>query len=247
MGLLDAFWETKGYVAPAEFRQYNNTTVPLARLKDRVYTTAQTLTVPVELAHFGPAPLPSTTTTWRIVDAKGRAMASGALPARDCSAGQEPCGGHGRRRPFEAACTGGVSASWSSCRVRRSTTAGPSGCIPHASADRAAPGGRCGDPVVAGGGGGAGAGGKVLFLSGAPEKPSPDLAMSTVPIFWNRLMNPSRTWMLGLWCDAKHPALAGFPTESNCDWQWVDLLPHTTALNVDTLAARIAADRSADR
>ena len=55
--------------------------------------------------------------------------------------------------------------------------------------------------------------------------------LSTVPIFWNRLMNPSGAWMLGLWCDAKHPALAGFPTEANCDWQWVDLLGGVRALN----------------
>jgi hypothetical protein len=79
------------------------------------------------------------------------------------------------------------------------------------------------------------AGGRVLFLSGAPEKPSPDLALTTVPIFWNRLMNPNRAWMLGLWCNRKHPALAGFPTETNCDWQWVDLLPNTTAMNIESL------------
>jgi beta-galactosidase len=48
-------------------------------------------------------------------------------------------------------------------------------------------------------------------------------------------MNPGRTWMLGLWCDTKHPALAGFPTESNCDWQWTDLLARTHALKIDAL------------
>ncbi len=78
-------------------------------------------------------------------------------------------------------------------------------------------------------------GGKVLFLSGTPEKPSPDLALTTVPIFWNRLMNPSRTWMLGLWCDDKHDALKAFPTEASCDWQWVDLLPKTVAMNMEAL------------
>ena len=57
MGMLDAFWESKGYVKPAEFRQFNNATVPLARLKDRVFTTADTLKADVEVAHFGAAPL----------------------------------------------------------------------------------------------------------------------------------------------------------------------------------------------
>ena len=53
IGMLDAFWETKGYVTAEEFRRFCNTTVPLARLTDRVLTTADTLSVPVEVAHFG--------------------------------------------------------------------------------------------------------------------------------------------------------------------------------------------------
>jgi beta-galactosidase len=79
-------------------------------------------------------------------------------------------------------------------------------------------------------------GGKVLFLSGVPEKPSADLALTTSPIFWNRLMNPNRTWMLGLLNDANHPSLAEFPTDDSCNWQWVNLLPKTVAMNMEGLS-----------
>jgi hypothetical protein len=48
-------------------------------------------------------------------------------------------------------------------------------------------------------------------------------------------MNPNGTTFLGLWNDTKHPALAGFPTESNCDWQWVDLFTNARALSLSTL------------
>jgi hypothetical protein len=41
--------------------------------------------------------------------------------------------------------------------------------------------------------------------------------------------------MLGLWCETNHPALAEFPTEANCDWQWTDLLRNTRAVNLDKL------------
>ena len=75
----------------------------------------------------------------------------------------------------------------------------------------------------------------MLFLPDLVASGSNALKPSTVPIFWNRLMNPNGTWFLGLWNDAKHPALAGFPTESNCDWQWVDLLPNARAMIVDEL------------
>jgi hypothetical protein len=78
-------------------------------------------------------------------------------------------------------------------------------------------------------------GGKVLFLPKGADLDSSDPKVSTLPIFWNHLMNPNGTTMLGFWNDAKHPALAGFPTESNCDWQWVDITANTRALNIDTL------------
>jgi hypothetical protein len=37
-----------------------------------------------------------------------------------------------------------------------------------------------------------------------------------------------------LWCDTAHTALAGFPTEANCDWQWAEIL-QTRTVNLDRL------------
>jgi len=88
IGLLDAFWEPKSYVAPAEFRQYCNATVPLARLKDRVYTTADTLKANVELAHYGPALLASAASQWQIVTTAGKVVASGEWPAQPIPRGK---------------------------------------------------------------------------------------------------------------------------------------------------------------
>jgi hypothetical protein len=53
------------------------------------------------------------------------------------------------------------------------------------------------------------AGGKVLFLPRSADLDwwSPPLAR--VPVFWNALMGPTWSRMLGLWCDTNHPALAG--------------------------------------
>ena len=79
------------------------------------------------------------------------------------------------------------------------------------------------------------AGGKVFFLPKPADLDSTNPKLSTVPIFWNHLMNPNGTTFLGLWNDAKHTALAGFPTEANCDWQWIDLAGDARALNLDTL------------
>jgi len=65
VGLLDAFWEPKSYVTAEEFKQFSNTTVPLARLK-RVFTTAETFDVDVEVAHYGPEPIVNAMGVWRI-------------------------------------------------------------------------------------------------------------------------------------------------------------------------------------
>src|SRR5471030_829957 len=49
------------------------------------------------------------------------------------------------------------------------------------------------------------------------------------------LMSPAWSRMLGLWNDAHHPALAEFPTEASCDWQWSELVDRARAVNLDRL------------
>ena len=77
------------------------------------------------------------------------------------------------------------------------------------------------------------AGGKVLFVPPASILDDTCPPLNNVPVFWNRLMNPKLEAMLGLLCDVKHPALAGFPTEANCDWQWTELVRSIRAVNLD--------------
>ncbi|MCX6953734.1 MAG: glycoside hydrolase, partial [Verrucomicrobia bacterium] len=88
IGVLDAFWESKGYVTAAEFRRFHSATVPLARLTQRVFTSADTLACDVELYHFGEKPLPAATPYWKITDTSGRAVAEGRWPARDIPVGK---------------------------------------------------------------------------------------------------------------------------------------------------------------
>jgi hypothetical protein len=233
IGVLDAFWEAKGYVTPEEFRQFNHTTVLLARLRERVLTADKPLHVDVELAHFGPRPLPAITPAWSILDSEGKSVAAGTLPARPIPRGKNLKLGaiSTDLARLHAPAVYKLVLELQGTAYRNEwnfwlyppqvSTAAPQDVTVTSAWDEA-------KSALA-------AGKRVLFLSGIPDKPSPDLALSTVPIFWNRLMNPNRTWMLGLWCDKDHPALASFPTETHCDWQWVDLLPKTSAMNVDSL------------
>jgi beta-galactosidase len=235
IGMLDAFWETKGYAGPTEFRQWNNTTVPLTRFKDRVFTTADTFTSDVEVAHFGPRPLDSAASHWSIVSTAGKVVASGTFPTRAIPRGKNIALGKVSAdlaklpAPAQYKLVVEIHSGASTFKndwnfwlyPAKVETAVPASILmtsswPEAEARLAT-------------------GGKVLFLPKGADLDSTDPRFTTLPIFWNHLMNPNGTTMLGAWNDTKHPALAGFPTESNCDWQWVDITANTRALNIDTL------------
>ncbi len=69
VGVLDPFWEGKGYVTAAEYSRFCNSTVPLARLSKRVFIADEQLQADLEVAHFGPAPLNKAVVGWKLVDA----------------------------------------------------------------------------------------------------------------------------------------------------------------------------------
>jgi beta-galactosidase len=232
--MLDAFWEEKGYVTAEQFSRFNNATVPLVRLKDRIFTTDQSLTVSAEVAHFGPKVLTGVTPTWRIVDGRGKPVIKGSLPTRDVARGNGQVLGtisaSLSKLPAPASYSlildlagTGFSNQWTFWLYPPTTKTKVSSDVLISSSW---------EEVKARLNGG----GKVLFLSSSPENPPHDLTLTTTPIFWNRLMNPSRTWMLGLLNASDHEALAGFPTENCCDWQWVSLLPKTVAMNMEALS-----------
>lgn len=239
IGLLDAFWEEKGYVTAAEFRRFNNTTVPLVRFKDRtnteqrIFTNDQTLTANAEIAHYGPAALKSITPNWKILNSSGKSVMSGSLAAADIARGSGQALGtitaSLSNLPAPAAYSlvlelGGTDFSnyWNFWVYPAGTKKDiPSDVVVTSSWDEA-------KTKLA-------AGGKVLFLSGIPENATRNLTLTSSPIFWNSLMNPNKTWMLGLLNQSKHAALSSFPSEDYCDWQWVNMFPKTIAMNMEAL------------
>ena len=57
VGVLDPFWEEKGYVDGKEFSSFCSQTVPLIRFPKMVWTNKETLKAPLEIAHFGTEPI----------------------------------------------------------------------------------------------------------------------------------------------------------------------------------------------
>jgi hypothetical protein len=87
VGVLDPFWEEKGYITAKEYSRFCNSVVPLARLPQRVFTSDEKLTAEFEVANFGAATLPQAVVTWKLTGARGKVLARGELPPGDVAVG----------------------------------------------------------------------------------------------------------------------------------------------------------------
>ena len=233
VGPLDPFWEEKGYAAAADFRAFCGPTVPLARLRSSVFTTGERLDVPCELYHYGAAPLRAARPWWKVVATDGRVLAQGSWPARDVPVGRSHVLGSVQADlssfPAPLACRlvlgllgSEGSNGWNLWVYPAGDAAAfpPTLAVARDWADAA--------PALA-------AGRAVLLLPAQAGLGWNSPPLDRTPFFWNRIMNPGWSRMLGMWVEAAHPALAAFPTENFGDWQWVGLAGRTRAMNLDGL------------
>jgi len=233
VGLLDTFWEPKGYATAAEFTRFNGVTVPLARLARATWTSNETLDVPLEIAHYGRAPLAGAQPYWRVLDARGKVAAAGALPALTVPIGKNTALGRvslalaALPAPAQYRLEVGLQGTqavndWTFWLypAALADAAPPQVLVTH-SWDEA-------EQRLA-------SGGTVLYMPRKADLDWTSPPLADVPVFWNRLMNPGWSRMLGLWIDSKHPALAGFPTDSHFNWQWTELVATARAMNLDRL------------
>jgi hypothetical protein len=233
VGLLDAFWEEKGYVTAKEFRRFNNTTVPLARIDKRVLFDFEDLVAQVEIAHFGESPIKSASAYWKLVDKRGTVFAGGDLPTLDIPIGKNVKLGK-IKVPLSAVST--PTAFKLVIGLKGTTIENDWNIWVYPYGEDPAP---QRDIIITHSWDEAEAslvkGRRVLYM---PQKVDLDWTSPTldwVPVFWNRLMNPAWSRMLGLWIDNKHPALKDFPTDNYFDWQWTELVRGTRAINLDRL------------
>ena len=264
VGILDAFWEEKGYATAREFKRFNNETVPLARLYKRTFRADEAFEVETEIAHFGESPLENAAPYWKIVDRNGKVFVSGILSEPPAVAGgsnlspkkssnpklNPPATAGGSDRiipigkniplgkitvdlsrlpaPNEYKLVVGLKNTafendwnfWVYPPNALGTNEPKDVFITHTWAEAESK---------------LKQGAKVLYMPRKADLAWSSPPLDTVPVFWNRLMNPAWGRMLGLWVDKKHPALAGFPTDSFSDWQWMEIVKGARAINLDKL------------
>ncbi len=223
VGVLDSFWESKGYATPAEFRRFCSSTVPLARMKQMTFTADQPFEAAVEVAHFGPAVLDAKP-VWTFRDASGKTVLSGELPPLKVPTGTlTPLG------TVRTALTPFAQAQQLQFEVRLKGTEFTNSwgvwVYPAKTDDRALEATvhvtRTFDEKAKAS---LQAGGSVLLVP-EPNRLKGQTYGSFAPIFWNRLtFSEQAVHTSGILCDTTHPALAGFPTDFYSNWQWWELL-----------------------
>ena len=80
-GVLNVFWNEKGYISSSEWRQFCSQVVPLARFPRFVFSSCDTISVPIEIMNAGSSPIDSVLVRYRIKGDDGSVLAHGVFDA----------------------------------------------------------------------------------------------------------------------------------------------------------------------
>lgn len=241
VGVLDPFWDSKPYVTPDEFRQFNDVTVPLVRLPKRIFLNNESLLATVEVAHYGPEPLNQVTPNWRLIHADKAVLAEGRLAQIDIPVGNGTSLGD---ISIDLSSISAASQLTVEVEVAGEINAWPVWVYPAIKAPyQAEHDFRVVDQLSNATMNYLENGGRVLLnVSKGDVKPDKggDIGVGFSSIFWNTSWTKGqKPHTLGILCNPDHPALADFPTEYHSNWQWWDAMSHSNAIVLDDFPAEL--------
>jgi hypothetical protein len=233
VGVLDPFWDEKGYITAKEYHEFSSETVPLLRMEKCVWTTDEIFSAQAEISHFGATGLSDQAVNWMILDETPAVLAQGTF-TKDI-----PIGNAFKLGEIGFACNQVDAPQKLTIQLSVDGTEfenewdiwvypGDVNTIPDPDIIVVRQAGNLLERSLA-------AGRSVLFLS-QPEQIDSDVPPGFSSIFWNTAWTdrqPPHT--LGILCDPQHPVLASFPTEFHSNWQWWDLVTHSRAMILDEL------------
>jgi len=232
VGLLNALWESKGLITPAEFRAFCGPVVPLARLPKRVWSTDQTINTRIDLCNYGATDVAGPA-RWSLSGQDGRLYASGELSGFVAKPGGLTTLGTlsipldkivaPAKVILRVSVNDMTPNQWDLWVYPAQVLSEPPPGVTLATQWDDAARQRLRD------------GGAVLLVVDGKKVKEP-IAGTFTPVFWNAIMKyhqVSKT--MGLFCDPGHPALAGFPTDFHSNWQWWDPVMKSVAMRIDGL------------
>ena len=238
VGILDPFWDSKGYIEPEEHNRYCGQTAPLLRMKKRIWTTAERFSADAEIAHFGPSSIQNAVTLWSVDYADGRKFASGQLTVTTIPIGNGIALGKIEIPLADVAAPAKLivtvslkgtdfSNNWDVwVYPANSDTKPPENILISDRLD-----GQVETALKAG---------KKVLLMPFLNTINSDIPAGFSSIFWNTQWTrrqPPHT--LGILCNPNHPALREFPTEFHSNWQWWDLVTKSKFMILDEFAPKL--------
>lgn len=235
-GVLNAFWQEKGYCSGEQFRRFCADVVLLARLPKRYYTFGETLQADIELANFGSSDLAKTEVNWSLIGEHGGLLAGGVL----CSGHHSPRGVHSLATLSllipELATAQKLTLrltldeprrenAWDVWAFPKAVDLESRDVLVTRAWDEAS------QQVLL-------SGGKMLLLTSG----NTEVALGFSSVFWNTSWTGRQApHTLGMVVDAEHPVFSAFPTEHHSNWQWWELVHGSNAMVLDGLATDISA------
>lgn len=241
VGVLDTFWDNKGYVSEPEFREFCNETVILTRLSGYLYKVTDAIHTPVEISHFGKQKLEKQKVYWRLLDKETQKVwISGCKEVFDIETGSRSLVGQIDIKLAEL----GIEKN-SHCILEVSLE--PCGVVNHwdiyvyveqdaivCDTERVIYTREWREAVS-----GLQNGKTVVY---APWMTDLDYDCPTLAgrsVFWNAQMGPSWGRPLGVVVDEKHSIfdsnIGGFVTEQEGGWQWDEIVQQARGFNLDGL------------
>ncbi|MET0570532.1 MAG: sugar-binding domain-containing protein [Pedobacter agri] len=232
VGVLDAFWDEKGYITAKEFKRFSNSTVPLLKVPKFIYTNNETFAANIEVAHFGKAPLTNAKFLWAIKDESGAVLANGnfiqkSVPvANGINIGAISFNLNAIQKAaklnVEVTIEGTEFANdWNFWVYPAKLPKVNTSFYYTDQLDEKA------KKILDEGGN--------VFLNAAGKViKGKEVVQTFLPVFWNTSwfkMRPPHT--LGILCDSRNPALANFPTENHSDLQWWEIVNKAQVMNLE--------------
>jgi hypothetical protein len=240
VGILNPFFESKGYISPEEFRMFCNETVPLARMEKLIYKNGETFNPGVEIAHFGSSPLRNAEIICEVTDSDSQILRKEIRTMNEIQIGNGIIAGvfamdlkgfsKAQKLTFEVSIAGtSFRNHWNFWVYPSENEVKPGNVFITDKLDKAT------EDILK-------EGGSVLLLTygNVGEDKGAKVAIGFSSIFWNTAWtNNQAPHTLGILCDPKHPLFSDFPTEYHSNWQWWDPVSHSQAMILDGFPAEL--------
>jgi hypothetical protein len=231
VGVLNAFWEEKGYITAKEFNCFCNSIVPLVRLPKFTFVNSDTLHFSIEVANFSKKQLDNASVRWLLKDEFGKIVQSGTLASKDIEIGNCRIVDHislplnSITKASKLILEVSVNQFKNNWNVwvypNKLTSPNISDVFICDSLDSKAA------KILEDGA-------KVLLFAAGKVQNGKDVEQYLTPVFWNTSwfkMRPPHT--TGILIKKEHPALKQFPTDYFSDLQWWEIANRQQVMNLE--------------